>query len=116
MNFKGFVSNPYGHIIQADALLLTSHYEGFPNVVLEALALNTPVIATPAIGGLAEIIDGINACVIADGFTAQNIALAIEDWINFQPKSLDEDVISKYDANTIAQQYENEFRKVLACD
>lgn len=116
VNFKGFVSNPYGHIIQADALLLTSHYEGFPNVVLEALALNTPVIATPAIGGLAEIIDGINACVIADGFTAKNIAVAIEDWINIQPKSIDEDVTSKYDANIIAQQYENEFRKVLACD
>ena len=116
VNFKGFVSNPYSHIIQADALLLTSNYEGFPNVVLEALALNTPVIATPAIGGLAEIIDGINACVIADGFTAENIALAIEHWINIHPKLLDGNVISKYDANIIAQQYESKFHKVLTCD
>jgi len=39
----------------ADALLLPSRWEGLPNVALEALALGTPVIATPESGGIAEI-------------------------------------------------------------
>lgn len=39
----------------ADALLLTSHREGRPNVVLEALASGTPVLATRA-GGTGELL------------------------------------------------------------
>lgn len=38
-----------------DILALTSHTEGFPNVVLEALCMNTPVLATD-VGGTGEII------------------------------------------------------------
>jgi glycosyltransferase involved in cell wall biosynthesis len=38
-----------------DILALTSHTEGFPNVVLEALCMETPVLATD-VGGTSEII------------------------------------------------------------
>lgn len=114
--FRGFVSKLYIYIIRTDALLLTSHYGGFPNVVLEALDSNTPIIGTPAIGDLAEIIGGMNACVMAYAFKAENITSAIEGWINIQPKSIGEDVTAKNDVNIIVQRYENEFRKVLACD
>src|SRR4029450_13712770 len=42
-----------------DILALTSHTEGFPNVVLEALCMETPVLATD-VGGTSEIIqDGV---------------------------------------------------------
>jgi glycosyltransferase involved in cell wall biosynthesis len=39
-----------------DILALTSHTEGFPNVVLEALCMETPVLATD-VGGTREIIE-----------------------------------------------------------
>lgn len=50
----GFQSNPYAWFAHADAFVLSSRYEGFPNVVLEALTCGTPVIATPAPGGHAR--------------------------------------------------------------
>ena len=40
--------------MEADALILPSLFEGMPNVVLEAMALGTPVIATRA-GGTIEL-------------------------------------------------------------
>ena len=47
-------SNPTPYIAAADALVLPSHFEGMPNVVLEAMALETPVIATRC-GGTVEL-------------------------------------------------------------
>ena len=54
MEFSGTLSNVGPSIINADALILPSLFEGMPNVVLEAMALETPVIATRA-GGTIEL-------------------------------------------------------------
>ncbi|WP_346772206.1 glycosyltransferase [Neorhodopirellula lusitana] len=54
IEFAGVVSPATPSIAEADGLVLTSHFEGMPNVVLEAFALNTPVVATQA-GGTVEL-------------------------------------------------------------
>ena len=46
----------------ADCLLLCSHREGRPNVVIEALACGRPVVATRA-GGTAELLAGIDGAL-----------------------------------------------------
>lgn len=51
MVFKGKVPDPENYYIQADGLVLTSDYEGTPNVVLEAMASRLPVIV-PEVGNL----------------------------------------------------------------
>ena len=65
IRLKGFIDNPFPKIAAADALILTSKYEGLPNVVLEALALQTPVIATPAGGVCNELLDDRYGCFVA---------------------------------------------------
>ncbi len=54
VEFLGIDPHPASRIASADALILPSHFEGMPNVVLEAMALGTPVIATRA-GGTLEL-------------------------------------------------------------
>ena len=51
-----FKNNPYNLISNAKALVLSSKVEGFPMVLLEALSLNTPVVAFDCKSGPSEII------------------------------------------------------------
>jgi glycosyltransferase involved in cell wall biosynthesis len=46
---------PWGIMKCADALLISSQWEGMPNVVLEAMCLGLPVIASGQCGGLEEL-------------------------------------------------------------
>lgn len=55
--FPGFLSNPYAVMARATAFVLSSDREGFPNVLVEAMALGRPVIAANCEHGPAEILD-----------------------------------------------------------
>jgi glycosyltransferase involved in cell wall biosynthesis len=56
VDFVGFVENPLPYMRRATALVLTSSYEGFGNVLAEALACGVQVIST-ACNGPVEILD-----------------------------------------------------------
>lgn len=46
VSFLGRKKNPYPYMRQADYLILTSDYEGFPVIYLEAIVLKVPIITT----------------------------------------------------------------------
>ena len=57
VDFLGHVANPYPLIANSDLLVLSSLWEGLPNVLIEALACATPVVATDCEGrGAREIL------------------------------------------------------------
>lgn len=51
----GFTDGLPAALAGADACVIASRWEGLPNVALEALAVGTPVVATPESGGIAEL-------------------------------------------------------------
>ena len=53
----GFATNPYAHMAHAALFVLSSRWEGFANVIVEALACGTTVVATDCPSGPAEILD-----------------------------------------------------------
>ena len=67
----------------ADAVLLTSKWEGSPNVIKEALACNCPLVSTD-VGDVRERGEGLEGCYVAESRAPQEImgllqkALAIE--------------------------------------
>ncbi|MEO0539635.1 MAG: glycosyltransferase [Cyanobacteria bacterium P01_A01_bin.105] len=56
VDFPGFVGNPYAYMAKASVLVLSSQWEGFGNVLVEAMAVGTSVISTDCPNGPAEIL------------------------------------------------------------
>jgi glycosyltransferase involved in cell wall biosynthesis len=57
VHFCGFQENPYNWLKYADLFVLSSKFEGLPNVLLEAIACGCPVIALEGPGGTREIME-----------------------------------------------------------
>jgi glycosyltransferase involved in cell wall biosynthesis len=79
VSFPGFVENPFAYMASADVFVLSSEYEGFGLVLIEALACGCPVVSTDCESGPAEILkDGTygplvpvgDARALADAITA----------------------------------------------
>ena len=59
-----------------DALLLTSHSEGSPNVVKEALACGLPVVSTD-VGDVRRRLDGVEGCRVCPDDAPRALAVAL---------------------------------------
>ena len=111
--FLGYQKNPYAYIKQADIFVLTSEFEGFPNVVLEANLCGLPVISFESIGVDAEIIEeGING-KLSPFPDINKLATTIEniELEKFNSNYIKNMTREKYNINSIIKIYEEILNK-----
>ena len=68
------VANPMPYMARAAVLAFPSWWEGASNVLLEALACGTPVVASRTAGSAAEVLDGGAFGILVDPAEPQDIA------------------------------------------
>jgi glycosyltransferase involved in cell wall biosynthesis len=111
VTFLGFCDNPYIYMKNADLLVLSSRYEGLPNVVLEANSLGTPVVAFNSSGGTGEIIeDGLNGFLVKPFDTkefAKKIIQARE--YDFNETKIKKYIKDRFDIDIVVKEYERVF-------
>ena len=103
---------------KADIFLLTSVYEGIPNVVLEAMAMELPVVTTKS-GGVDEVIEhGIDG-LIAPLYDVDAIVLLIEQLINDKTlfeqigKQARKKILADYTLERQLRVFENAYKNML---
>jgi glycosyltransferase involved in cell wall biosynthesis len=86
VHFMGFVSNPQDYFAHADIFTLTSNHEGFGNVIVEAMAMGVPVIATDCPYGPREILQGGESGILVPVDDENALAVAILDLLDQSDK------------------------------
>lgn len=78
----GFVENPYKYMSRARVLAMSSLYEGFGNVLVEALACGTDIVSTNCPGGVSEILDNGRYGVLVPVGDVESLAKALFEVLN----------------------------------
>jgi len=100
----GGMDNPFHVLAGAALLILSSRWEGYPNVLLEALALGVPVVATDCRHGPRELLDGGRYGRLAP--VADPVALArVMEVECAHPSGRADEVIAGHDAKVVASRY-----------
>jgi N-acetylgalactosamine-N,N'-diacetylbacillosaminyl-diphospho-undecaprenol 4-alpha-N-acetylgalactosaminyltransferase len=116
--FTGFLRNPHAVLARADVFVLPSRYEGFPNALVEAMALGRPCIATRCATGPDEILDdgltGLLVPVDDEGALGRSVVRLLRDPA-FRERLGDaaRERAAAYDAPAIVQKFEAFFRQTI---
>jgi len=86
VSFIGYKDNPYSWMSKADIFVLCSDYEGFPNVLIEAMACCVPVISTDCLSGPREIIKNGKDGILIQPDDGKKLAEAILDLLGNKRK------------------------------
>tara|TARA_B100001027_G_C16263091_1_gene330514 strand:+ start:916 stop:2022 length:1107 start_codon:yes stop_codon:yes gene_type:complete len=112
------ISNPYPYLKKADLFVLSSLYEGFPNVLTEAIMLNIPVLSSNCRSGPKEILFNNKDQLFEPG-NHLDLEKKIKKFFKnkrafkLNSKKLYKNM-SRFEPKKIAKDYESEFNKLLS--
>ena len=105
ITIREFIQNPYPLIKHAQALVLSSDFEGFGLVISEALACNTPVVSTDCPHGPSEQLFGSLKKYLVEKNDPQKLMETTKSAIDNKSDFFEVDVLNKFDPFIITQKY-----------
>lgn len=115
VKFLGNVENVSQLLHSSDVFVLTSHYEGLPMTILEAMAAGLPVIATK-VGGIPDIVKNNGILVEKNdvaGFAKAMIKLGQNKTLQEKMGTIGYKMTQNYDLSRVKGQYEDLYIKCL---
>ena len=82
VELPGFHPNPIGFMARSDLFVLSSRWEGMPVVLIEALAVHTPVVSTDCPSGPREMLRDEDLGTLVPVGDVEGMAEAIRSWLD----------------------------------
>ncbi|MGH7998279.1 MAG: glycosyltransferase [Brasilonema sp.] len=103
----GFTNNPYAYMANASIFVLSSAYEGLPTVLIEAMAVGTPVVSTNCPSGPAEILANGKYGDLTPVGEPKALAEAILNVLSGNTKQVDSNWLQQFTLEACAEKYLN---------
>ncbi|MBI5787879.1 MAG: glycosyltransferase [Candidatus Schekmanbacteria bacterium] len=119
VSFLGFQKNPYKYMAKSDLFILSSLWEGFGNVIVEAMCCKVPVIATDCPYGPGEIIfqgkNGILVSIKNENNLAEAILkIAKDESLRVKMAEAGSIRAEDFDVKKVIKEYEDMFLSLTA--
>jgi glycosyltransferase involved in cell wall biosynthesis len=101
----GYLQNPFAYMSKAAVFVLSSIYEGLPNVLIEAMAAGTPVVSTDCPSGPAEILSNGKYGELIPVGDSEKMAAAIMRALDEKRKAIDPAWLGQFTVEVAAQKY-----------
>ncbi len=103
----GFQADPIPWLHSADLFILSSYYEGSPNVLLEALACEVPVVVLEQKGGAREILERVG---LSNRYV-HSLDSWSEDWFKKPSPEVKSLLVNHFDRQIVVRRYEKVFQE-----
>lgn len=105
VQLPGFAPNPHAYMARASLLVLSSRFESLANVVIEAMAIGTPVIATDCPSGPSEALDGGRYGTLVPVGDVDRLATAMRDILRDRPPNVPATWLEQFSTRSSADRY-----------
>lgn len=112
IELKGYSREELNLLLNAaDLLLLTSHSEGSPQIIKEAMACNCPIVATD-VGDIKEVISNTDGCYLSS-FDPEDVSNKVKNILSKKSRTMGREKIMNLDNKLIAERIVSVYKNIL---
>lgn len=105
VEMPGFFLNPYPYVARAGVFVLSSAWEGLSNILVETLALGTPIVSTDCPSGPSEVLNGGKYGLLVPVGDSDAMAQSLIKALGGKGKKAEPEWIEKFTAEYCTQRF-----------